>query len=131
MARPLSAVVFALVLLAGATVAAQAQGPGSSARMQERLGMGVLVDTSYVAPDGCQAMLSFGRGAPPGAVLDDWTIPVTVVIGPDPLGCSGERVLRRVFGIGGGSIQHLVEIFFVAPDGRILKTEKVAVQTGW
>lgn len=130
MPRVLPAALSILMLLAGAA-AAQAQGPGSSARLQERFGMSILVDASYVAPDGCQAILSFGRGAPAGAAIDDWTIPVTVEIGPDPRGCSGQRVLRQVFGIGGGSIQHLVEIFFVAPDGRILKTEKVAVQTGW
>jgi hypothetical protein len=131
MLRFSAAVAFSVVLLAGATVAAQAQGPGSYAHLQERFGMSVLVDASFVAPDGCQTILSAARGAPPGVALGHNFIPATVIVGPDPRGCSGQRVLRRVFGIGFGSILQNVQLFFVSQDGRILKTEKLAIQTGW
>ncbi len=117
----------AVVTLASAASVA-AQGPGSSARFAGQFGGPLMVDASYYDAGGCHAILDSFPGAPPGSVLSHEILPATVVVGPDPLGCSGNPVAREVFGLAPGQTHNLVEIFFVSPDGRLLKTEKVAIQ---
>lgn len=119
----------AVVVTVATTMAAYAQGPGSSARWSSRAGGPVQVDAGYFAPDGCQAILSVGGGAPAGVSVYWEIIPVTVVIGPNPYGCTGEVVHRRVFSVGGAQHHNLVQLFFVSYDGKPLRTEKVAIQT--
>jgi hypothetical protein len=111
---------------------ALAQGPGSFAerQLEMRMGNSVRIDTSFVASDGCQAILGARSGAPAGVSVHNEILPVTVTVGRDPGGCSGDRVLRRVFAVGGSAIHNLVEIFFVSPDGRVLRSEKVAIAPG-
>lgn len=106
--------------------AVQAQGPGSHA---EATAFGTIrVDAAYAARDTCQTILSAGRGTPSGAAVAAFNVPVIVVVGRDPAGCGGSRVVRRVFQVPGRFQVDLVEIFFVTPTGRLLKHEKVSVQ---
>lgn len=119
-----------LTCLVAAPAVAQS-GPGSTAR-ESRLSRSLItVDANLRVRDGCQAVLSHGRGAPPGAAVPARNVPVTVVVGRDPRGCSGRNVVRARFNVSGGLTPDLVEIFFVGRDGRVLKHEKVAIRTAF
>ncbi len=124
-----SMIAAAAGLLVMSVTAASAQGPGSFAE-RRLFSPGIQVDAAMVASDGCQTILAVGGGSPVPLPPSAFVRPVTVVVGPDPAGCSGNRVVRRVFSVGGTTFHDLVEIFFVSPDGRILKTEKVAIANG-
>ncbi|MCT8972541.1 hypothetical protein [Microbaculum marinisediminis] len=120
---------FALAALALALVLpdlALAQGPGSYARRTGPYGGAIQLTANYVARDTCQAALSARRGAPAGQAVETFTIPVTIVIGPNPKGCGDSRLVTRIMTVGGPGDRPLIQIFFVDPSGRILKIEKVA-----
>lgn len=115
---------FALMLPVSGAAAAQG-GPGSTAE-----GAGFLkIQAAYRASDTCQAIVSTGRGAPPGVSVPAANVPVTVVVGRNPRGCGSTNIVRNTFRVGGGITPSLVEIFFVDPSGRLLKHEKVAVRS--
>jgi len=119
----------ALVLLAFVLVLpdlASAQGPGSYARRTGPYGGPIRLTANYVAHDTCQAALSAKRGAPSGQSVGRDTIPVTIVIGPNPKGCGDSRVVTRNMTLGGPQGTNLIQIFFVDTSGRILKIERVA-----
>ena len=119
--------LLALALLVGAPAGALAQEPGSYARFTNNNRGLIFVDLSYVAADNCQAILDIRRSAPGGRPVDFRAVPLTVTIGPDPAGCSDSRVVRTTTHVNGGMEPNLVDIYFVRPDGRILKHEKVSV----
>ncbi|MEJ8571872.1 hypothetical protein [Microbaculum marinum] len=122
--RYLSLVLFTLVL-AGADFA-HAQGPGSYARRTGPLGGPLRLEANFVAGDTCQAALSAKRGAPAGQAIGPDTIPVTIVIGPNPKGCGTSRVVTRIMTLGGPKEINIIQIFFVNPAGRILKVERIS-----
>lgn len=119
----------ALALLAVALVfpeVVSAQGPGSYARRTGPYGGPIRLEANYVARDTCQAALSAKRGAPAGQAVGRDTIPVTIVIGPNPSGCGDSRVVTRIMTLGGPQSINIIEIFFVDTSGRILKIERVS-----
>jgi|GEM_PF-1577626 len=124
MIRTLSIALVAL--FAGLSGAALAQGPGSFAQYQPG-GTVIRLDANYYASDTCQAALAANRAVPPGQHIAQNIIPVTIVIGPNPKGCGGKRVVRRIVSVTGPVNTELIQIFFVTPQGRILKVEKVAI----
>jgi hypothetical protein len=120
----------ALALLAFVLVLpdlASAQGPGSYARRSGPYGGAIRLTANYVARDTCQAALSGKRGAPAGQAVAPLTIPVTVVIGPNPKGCGNSRVVTRNVTVGGPGDNPLIQIFFVDTSGRILKVERITL----
>lgn len=108
---------------------ASAQGPGSFARMSGPYGGPIRLDANFYASDTCQAALSAHQVAPPGQAVAPFVVPVTIVIGPNPRGCTNTRVVRRIVTVGGAGVDQLIQIFFVNPAGRILKIEKVSIQS--
>ncbi len=124
MIRMLSMALTALVV--GLAGQAFAQGPGSFAQYQPG-GTVIRLDANYYASETCQAALGAQRGIPPGQHIAQNIIPVTIVIGPNPKGCGGKRVVRRIVSVTGPLNTELIQIFFVNPAGRILKIEKVAI----
>ncbi|MEJ8573357.1 hypothetical protein [Microbaculum marinum] len=119
-----------LTLVAGLAVPASAQeGPGSFARWTHFNGGMVRLDANYVASDTCQAAVDAWRGSPSGPAVGDLVIPVTIVIGPNPKGCTDTRVVRRIVSVGATSATELIQIYFVTTSGKILKVEKVAIST--
>lgn len=123
----LAAAVIAILAATGAALAQQ--GPGNYARLQGKFGGPIQLDVSYPDADGCQAILEVGRGLPPGETVSQEVLPTTIVIGPDPGGCSGERTLRRVFTISGSPSHNLVGIFFVSEQGEVLDRRTVSIQS--
>lgn len=119
----------ALALLMALPAPASAQGPGSYAQMSGYYGGAVRLDANYYASDTCQAAFSAYRGAPDGQSVAQFVIPVTIVVGPNPVGCGTTRVVRRIMSLGASINTQLIQIFFVNPSGRILKIEKVAIET--
>lgn len=115
-----------------AAAPALAQGPGTFIERRGAFGAGVMViDTAYVARDGCQAILDVNYGAPPGFSVPFRTFPITVIVGPDPAGCSGNPVARGVFRLAASAAEDdLAELFFVSTSGQILKREKTPINNG-
>ncbi|MGE0231023.1 MAG: hypothetical protein AB7O39_04185 [Flavobacteriaceae bacterium] len=118
---------FSLILVPAllAATGALAQGPGSSAYVDERSAF-LTVDANYRAPVDCWRA-SLSRGAPAGAAFGN-DIPVTVVMseaGP----CNPVPKVARAVGTIGAfpPLGAVVRIFFIDPRGRIVKTERVAV----
>jgi len=105
---------------------AYAQGPGSYARRTGPYGGPLRLEANYVARDTCQAALSAKRAAPPVQSVGRDTIPVTIVIGPNPKGCGNSRVVTRIMTLGGPKEINIIQIFFVDPSGRILKVERIS-----
>jgi hypothetical protein len=126
--RYLAIPLFALLLVSAGAASAQ-QNPGSFARFTHFNGGMVRLEASFPASDTCQAALSGGRGAPPGQSVANFVIPVTIVIGPNPKGCGNSRLVQRIVSVGATPVTQLIQIFFINPGGRILKIEKVAINT--
>ncbi|MCT8973226.1 hypothetical protein [Microbaculum marinisediminis] len=125
--RILALALLAVVLALPGT--AFAEGPGSFARYKGYYGGAIRLEANYVARDTCQAAIDARRGAPPGQAVAPLTIPVTIVIGPNPRGCGQSRLVQRVMTVGGPTSTELIQIFFVNPTGRILKIEKISIST--
>ncbi len=122
--------VLAAALVAACVSPALAEGPGSFARFTNNSYGMVFVDVSYVASDACQTILSMRREAPRGVTIGPRNVPLTVVVGANPAGCGDSRVVRSTGRVPGGLMPDLLEIFFVTPQGHVLKHEKVAIQEG-
>jgi|FEC22Drversion2_1045045.scaffolds.fasta_scaffold00041_45 hypothetical protein len=118
-----------LVLAAVLAAPASAEGPGSFARLYGPYGGPIRLDANFHASDTCQAALEAHQAAPAGQRVPPFVVPVTIVIGPNPLGCTDTRIVRRIVTVGGAGVDQMIRIFFVNPSGRILKTENVAVQS--
>lgn len=123
------AALLLFILTAVLAAPASAEGPGSFARMYGPYGGPIRLDANFYASDTCQAALAAHQAAPPGQTVAPFVVPVTIVIGPNPRGCSDTRIVRRIVTVGGAGVDQLIQIFFVNPAGRILKVEKVAIQS--
>ncbi|MGE0847259.1 MAG: hypothetical protein AB7L41_13405 [Flavobacteriaceae bacterium] len=111
-------------MLAGAAHAE----PGSSAYVRGGIVGPVFVDAAYQAPSGCWYIAGAGRGAPAG-VSPGTDVAVTVRFASKGTACGPGRVLHIVTRVS-ANIGSIVRVYFVAPDGRIVKTERVSVSTG-
>lgn len=118
----LVALLFALPFQASAET-------GSFARYWNGSPTVIRLDANFAAADTCQAALAANRGVPLGQGVAPRVIPVTIVVGPSPNGCGNTRNVRRIVSLTGGLDTELIQIFFVNPQGRILKIEKIAIST--
>ena len=124
--RYVALALFAFVLVLADAPSASAQGPGSYARRAGPYGGPLILTANFYARDTCQKALSGRRGAPSGQSVGRNIVPVTIVIGPNPSGCGGSRVVRWVMPVGGPNDFPLIRIFFVDTSGRILKIENIS-----
>ncbi len=122
-------VAIALVALLFALPFPASAETGSFARYWNGSPTVIRLDANFAAADACQAALAANRGVPPGRGVAPRVIPVTIVIGPNPKGCGKSRNVRRIVTLTAGLDTELIQIFFVNPQGRILKVEKIAIST--
>lgn len=124
----------ALVVLAAATAwwaspASAQQNPGSFATLSGPYGGPIRLTAFFLARDNCQAALSAHQSAPAGQSVGSFVAPVTIVIGPNPRGCGNSRLVQRIVTVTGAGFFRLIQIFFVDPSGRVLRTERVSIPT--
>lgn len=124
--RYLSACLAAAAMLAATPSAVLADGPGSGAWIDERMGFTYL-DANYRAPVDCWKA-AIRKGAPAGAQTGG-DIPVTVMMTEAGPCRPGPKIARAVGMIGVYPMGEIVRIFFVDPRGRIVKTERVSIDS--
>ena len=117
--------LLAACMLVAASGAARAE---SVAYKDPRLGdRTVFLRIEYKSRKTCEYIEGAQRGAPPGAPYRQYQLPVTVFVGRDgPCHPAAQR-LRTNKTVYVNLAQHDVKLFFVAPNGRILFTESMAI----
>lgn len=116
-----------MFLLAAGGAPVLAAGPGSWAHI-DRFSHVVLVDANYVAPQSCWRVASTRRGAPAGANAGG-DIPVTMTMTRSGSCAPAQKLLRGGTNVGFQQMGAVVRIFFVGPDGKVVKTERVAIES--
>ena len=87
----------------------------------------VFVQIEYKSRRSCEYLAGARRGAPEGAPYRQYQLPVTVFVGRDgPCHPTAQR-LRANKTVFVNLAQHDVKLFFIAPNGRVLSTESMAI----
>ena len=115
----------ALLFLFASSLAAQAE---SIAYLDPRFGrQTVFVQIEYKSNLACEYLAAADRGAPGGASFRQYQLPITVTVARDGACNRRAQRLRLNKTVFVGFHQHDIKLFFVAPNGRLLKTESFSI----
>jgi len=132
MLRTIFAVLAAYAGLIGSAGAGEITDPRSFAIGQWGLGTAVRVYATYESRGGCARFTDRHLGAP-GRLTDTGgvvtgVIEVTFTV-DDPRGrCGGPRLIQDLIVVSNEVTNYMVRIFFVSPDGRVLKIENTSIR---
>lgn len=128
MFRPLVALTAGLAAALVVLPALADRDLASIARTARGTGAAIDVTAHYLAPSPCYRYAGKRSDVPAGAGVPDIAVPLTVVVVRGEGSCPARpTLLRETFVVfpKGNTIN--VKVFFVSPEGRLLKSEEIAV----